>query len=99
MIRPSANDADIDAVLRIPAREPVEAIDSFAAIKVIERALPIDLERVLVARDIYRSPPDVILRIRMLDNALVVWRTSRLGAGVRDERSIFRDAGVFLVAN
>ena len=86
-------------MLRIPACEAVETIEPLARVEIVQRALTIDLERALVARDIHRSPPDVFFGSGMLDHALVLWRTPRLYAGVRNKRAVLGDARVFLVTN
>src|SRR4249919_1320114 len=99
VIWPRANDANLDAMFRIPACEAVETIKPLARVEIVKRALAIDLERALVARNIHRSPPDVVFRSGMLDYALVLWRTPRLNSGVGDERAVLRDARVFLVTN
>ena len=99
VIRPRADDADLDAILRVPARETVEAVEPLACVEVVERALAVDLEGVLVARDVYRPPPDVILRCGILDDALVLRRASGLHAGVGDKRAVLGDARVFFEAN
>ena len=99
VIGPRADDADLDAILRVPAREAVEAVEPLARVEVIERALAVDFEGVRVARDVHRSPPDVVLRVGMLDDALVLRRAAGLRAGVGDERAVLRDARVLLVAD
>ena len=99
VIGPRADDAHLDAVARIPAGKAVEAIEPVARVEVVERALAVDFEGALVAWDVDRPPPDVVLRLGMFDDALVLRRSSGLGAGVCDERAIFRDAGVLFVAN
>ena len=43
VIRPRADDADLDAILRIPAGEAVEAIEPLARVEIVERALAVDL--------------------------------------------------------
>jgi len=86
-------------MFRVPACEPVETIEPLARVEIIQRALAIDLERALVARDIYWSPPDIVLRGGMLDHPLILWRTPRLNARVRHKRAVLRDARVFLVTN
>ena len=49
VIRPRADDADFDAVFRIPAGEAVETVEPLARVEVVEGALAIDFERALVA--------------------------------------------------
>ena len=99
VIRPRADDANLDAMFRIPACEAVETIKPLARVEIVKRALAIDLERALVARNIHRSPPDVVFRSGMLDHALVLWRTPRLDSGVGNKRAVLRDTRVFLVTN
>ena len=99
VIRPRADDANLDAELWIPAGETVEAIQAFPRVEVVESALAIDFEGVLIARDIHGPPPDVLLGCGILNHALVVRRTAGLRTGISDERAIVRDAGVFLIMN
>ncbi len=99
VIRPRADDADLDAVLGIPAGEAVEAIEPLARVEVVERALAVDLEGVLVERNVHRSPPDVVLGFGVLDDALVLRRAAGLRAGVGDEGAVLRDARILLEAN
>ena len=99
VIRPRADDADLDAILRIPAGEAVETVEPLACVEVVERALAVDRERVLVERDVHRPPPDVVLRCGILDDALVLRRAAGLHAGVGDERAVLGDARVLLEAD
>src|SRR6478736_3108569 len=96
VIRPRADDTNLDAMFRIPPCEAVETIKPLARVEIVKRALTIDLERALVARNIHRSPPDVVFRSSMLDHALVLWRTPSLDSGVRDQCAVLRDTRVFL---
>ena len=96
VIRPRTDHADLDAVLRVPAGETIEAIKPLAGVEIIERTLSVDLKRPLVERDVDRAPPDIAFRVRVLDDALVFGRASRLHAGVGDQRAILGDARVFL---
>mgnify|MGYP003693863005 CR=1 FL=1 len=83
VIGPRANDADLDAIFRIPAREAVEAIEPLARVEVVERALAVDFER--CARRTGYSPTPT--RCRLFDAG---FSTTRLSFG---ERPVF-DAGV-----
>ena len=96
VIRPRADDADLDAIIRVPAGEAVEAIKALLRVEIIERALAVDSEGVLIARDVHRPPPDVALRAGMLDHTLVFRRASGLDAGVGNERAVLRNARVLL---
>jgi hypothetical protein len=42
VIRPRADDADLDAILRVPAGEAVEAVKALLGVEIIERALAVD---------------------------------------------------------
>src|SRR4029077_18605491 len=99
VIWPRADDADLDAVFRVPAGEAVEAIKALLRVEIIESALAVDSEGVIIAGDVHRPPPDVALRVGMLDHTLVFGRASGLDAGVGDQRAILRDARVFLETN
>ena len=98
VIRPRADDAHLDAILRVPAGEAIEAVEPLARVEVVEGALAIDFEGVLVAWDVHRTPPDVVLRRGILDDTLVLRRAAGLRAGVGDKRAVLRDARVLLVA-
>jgi hypothetical protein len=78
VIWPRTDDADLDAILWVPTREAVETVESLACVEVIERALAVDLEGVLVEGDINRPPPNIVLRGGIL--------TTRLSFG---ERPVF----------
>ncbi len=99
MVGARADDADLDAICRVPAGEAVKAVEPIARVEVIDRALAIDGERLAVARDIDRPPPHVSLRIRVSDHPLVLGRSARLHSGIGDQCSIVRNAGVLLVTN
>ena len=99
VIRPRADDADFDAIFRIPACETVETVELLARVEIVKRALAVDLECAFVARNVYWSPPHVVFRRGMLDHTLVLWRTPCLDAGVSHERAVFRNTRVFLETN
>jgi len=57
VIRQRADDADLHAILRIPSGETIDAIEPLARVEVIDSALAVDFENVLVARDVHGPPP------------------------------------------
>jgi hypothetical protein len=99
VIRPRADDADFDAIFRIPTGEAVETVQLLACIEIVKRALAVDLECAFVARDVYWSPPHVVFGRGMLDHTLVLWRTPCLDARVSHERAVFRNTRVFFETN
>src|SRR4029077_8606582 len=82
LIRPRADDANLDAMFRVPACEAVETIKPLTRVEIVKRALAIDSERALVTRNIHRSPPDIVFRRDMLDHALILWLTPRFDSGI-----------------
>jgi hypothetical protein len=94
-----ADDADLDAVFRVPAREAVEAVEPIARVEVVDRALAVDGERLGVARDVDRPPPHILFGLRVLDHPLVPGGSARLDPGIGNERSVLGNARVFLVTD
>src|SRR5262245_28034983 len=99
VIRARAYHADPDTILRIPAGETVEAIETFAGVEVVFGAFAVDGERGMLKRDVHRSPPNVLLGGWMDDNPLVFRRTAGFRAGISHEGAIFGDTGVLLITN
>src|SRR5262249_53860532 len=97
MVGPRADDAYFDRM--IPSREPIEAINPVADIEIVARALPVDGKALGRDRNIDRAPPDISFGAGMLYNPLVLRRAAGFGSGVGNERAIFGDAGVLLVAD
>ena len=97
VIRPRADHAHLDAILRVPAGEAIEAIEAFARVEIIDRPLAIDVERVRLQRDIHRPPPDIGFGLGMADDPLVLRRAARLDAGVCHQRAVLGDAGILFV--
>ena len=93
VIRPRADEADLDAILWVLAREGVDAIKALLRVEVIERALAADSESVVIARDIHRAPPNVVLRFGMLDHTLVFGRTFGLESTRTTKRTRARCSG------
>jgi hypothetical protein len=57
----AADDADLDAVLGIPAREAVHDVEALAGAEVVDGALAVDEEAVLGLGDVDGAPPDLAL--------------------------------------
>jgi hypothetical protein len=79
------------ALTRIAASEDAEAL-----MCLINAAFVV--ERFFIDGHIDRPPPNFMLGIGMLHDSLVLGRATGLQTGVGDERSIFCDTCVFLVA-
>ena len=99
VIGPRADHANLDAILRVPAGEAVEAVQALAGVEVVLGAFAVDRKRLRVERDVHRPPPDVLFRSRVLDDPLVLGRPAGLGARVGDQRAVVGDAGILLVTN
>jgi hypothetical protein len=82
-----ADHADLQAVRRIPAGEAVDAVEVRPGVEVVDRALAVDLEGVVVELDVDVAPPDVAGRARLVDDPLVVRAAPRLRARERDQRA------------
>jgi hypothetical protein len=85
VVGPRADHADLQAVLRIPAGEGVDAVEDFAGVEVVLRPLEVDQEAVVVDRQVHAAPPDVLLRGGVPHDPLVLRGAARLLAGVGDE--------------
>ena len=85
VIGAGADDADLHPVLRVPASEPVDDVQLLLGIQKVDGAFTVDIERLFVEADVDLSPPDVVFRAGLLDNALVVWAAAGLLARVGDE--------------
>jgi len=83
----------------VPAGEAVKAVQPIARVEVVDRALAVDGERLRVARDVDRPPPDGLFRIRVLHDPLVLGGAAGLHAGIGHQGAVFGNACVFLVTN
>src|SRR5262249_8930742 len=99
VIWPRADDAYLDAVFRVPASEAVEAIQPIARVEVIAGTFPVDCERPRIERDVDRAPPHVGLRLRVLNDPLVLGRAARLDTGISNQCAALRDARILLVTD
>ncbi len=86
VIRPRADDADLQPILGVPAGEGIDAVEPPAGVEVVAGALAVDLEAAGLHRDVHRPPPDVALRLGVPDDPLVLRRPARLRARVGDQR-------------
>ena len=73
MIGAGADDADFDAVSRVPSCVGVYDVKLLVGVEVILGALTVDLKGVFIDRDIDITPPDVIFRRGVFCDALVAW--------------------------
>lgn len=98
VIGEGADDADLDAEARVPARKAVEDIYALARLEVVDCALVVHHVRVLVHGDVHGAPPDVVRSALLLRDALVAGRPPGLVAGEHCERARGRDGRALLVA-
>src|SRR5262249_44962860 len=97
VVGPRADDAYFDRM--IPTREPIETVNPVADIEIVARSLAVDGKALGCDRNINRAPPDVSFGVGMLYNPLVLRRAAGFGSGVGNQRAIFGDASVLLVAD
>jgi hypothetical protein len=97
VIRPGADDADLDAIFRVPAGEAIKTIEPVAAIEIIAGTLTVDGECVGIKRDIDRTPPNFVFRYALFDNTFVLRRTPGLDAGIGYEGTVLGNMSIFLM--
>jgi len=100
VVGPTGDDPNLDPVLWVPTRKPVKDIDILPRIQVIDRSLSVDLEGMLATPtssgmlcltkdslhlDVDGSPPDLILAPILVDDPLILGRTTGLLPGEVDE--------------
>ena len=90
VVRPRADDADFQPMLRGPAGEAIDDVEALAGVEVVLRALAVDEVGVFVERGIHRSPPDFIFRRGTADDPFVQGRTAGLFPRRNNERSGIR---------
>ena len=99
MVRACADDADLDAVLGIPARESVDDVNLLAGVEVVFGSLAVDLEGVLTDGHVDVAPPDVIFGGGIFGDPFVAGRTTSFFTGVGNECTESRKASGWLVAD
>ena len=90
------DDADLDAVLGVPAGETIKDVDVLTGVEVVDRTLTVDLEGVLIEGNVDRAPPDVVLGSLLVDDTLVLRRTAGLLAREVDQSARRRDDGTLV---
>src|SRR5262245_60545554 len=86
VIGPRADDADLDAVLQIPARIAVNDVNALTPGQVVDGPLAVDAVRLRRQLDIDVSPPDVASDAGLIDNSLVLGAAAGFGLGMGDDR-------------
>ena len=99
VVRPGADDADLDARFCVPAGKAIETIEPVADIKIVVRSLAVDGKGFGCDRDIDRAPPDISFGIGMIYNPLVLGRAAGFYSGIGNQRAFFGDASLLLVAD
>ena len=78
MVWARADDSHLDLVLGIPPGETVDAENRIAEIEKVSGSFPVELEQLRLDRGVDTPPPDLTLRIDVLDQMLVQRRTAGL---------------------
>ena len=99
VVRPRADDADFDAIGRIPAGESVDDVESLAGVEALFCPLSVGEVDGRIQRKVDRTPPYVVLRVRVFYDPLILRRTPRLVARVRDERAALGDPRAGIVTD
>ena len=87
MVSPRANHAHFDPIARIPTGESVDHVQLLARVQIIDRALAVDDEHLLVELDVHRAPPNRAAAVGMIDNALIERTAAGFLAGANDQRA------------
>jgi len=94
-----ADDANLQPISGMPAGKRVDDVNPFADIEIVDRALPVDTEYVFVDRNVHRSPPHILVGIRMFNDPLILRRASSLLAGIGNESARISNGRTCLVTN
>ena len=78
VIGTGADDADFDPVFGVPAGKGIHHKEAFAYIQVIDGAFPVDKIGLLIQADIHIPPVDIVFRIRVFYDPLVLRASSCL---------------------
>ena len=99
VVRASADDADLDAVVGIPSGEGVDDVNLLAGIEIVFGTLAVDLEGVLTDVHVDIAPPDVICGGGVFGDSFIAGRTASFFTGVGNERTESRKASGWFVAD
>ena len=94
VVRPGADDADLDAIARVPAGETIDDVKLLASVQIIDGALAVDDEYLLVELDVHRPPPNAVATIGVIDDAFIHRAAAGFFAGADDQRAAVGDGGV-----
>ena len=89
-----ADDADLDAIARVPAGETIDDVKLLASVQIVDGALTIDDEYLLVELDVHRPPPNAIATVGVIDDALIHRAATGFLAGANDQRAAVGDGGM-----
>src|SRR5438128_1358679 len=81
VVGPGRNNANFDAIARIPAGERIGAIEAAARVEIILGAFAIDLKNPMFLGDVDRPPPNVGLGPRIAHDPLILGRAAGLRTG------------------
>lgn len=81
MVSTSTDYTHLDTIFRVPASISINDIDPLSSVEVIDSSFSINEPDCLRLFDVDWSPPDLVSRGLLIDDSLVLRRSSRLLAG------------------
>ena len=88
VVRAGTNDADGQAITRVPTCPTVDHINALAALQVVDCEGAVFFKRIRGQGHIDVAPPDLVVAIRVVDDALVLGTAARLCKRVGDQCSV-----------
>jgi hypothetical protein len=99
LVRTRADDPDFETILCIPSGKAIETVKTFTRVEVVLRRWRL-ISKVWGSSGMFTAPHQMSFsEAAFFTTRLSLGERAGLHAGVRDERAIFRDTCVFLMAD